>query len=166
MNWFTLLHGALKPSTLPSLTPSVPGLSYTEMGGLAPVSGPAGRPTAPFAAGSRGMAIAAATSEAPEWPSRNDGNIDSEREGDGYGWERWKTLVSVAAYHSFGGEVEASKHPPRWAASIPHAVTSRIAPSWSSRHTAAATTGGRSKPLQIQNVPTRASACKPRALNS
>jgi hypothetical protein len=28
------------------------------------------------------------------------------------GWESWKTLVSVWAYHSFIGEVEASK-PPR-----------------------------------------------------
>src|SRR5262249_15683583 len=27
------------------------------------------------------------------------------------GWESWKTLVSVTAYHSLGGEVEASKHP-------------------------------------------------------
>ena len=27
------------------------------------------------------------------------------------GWESWKTLVSVTAYHSFGGEVEASSTP-------------------------------------------------------
>jgi hypothetical protein len=27
------------------------------------------------------------------------------------GWESWKTLVSVTAYHSFGGEVEASNTP-------------------------------------------------------
>src|SRR5260221_12149870 len=28
------------------------------------------------------------------------------------GWESWKTLVSVTAYHSFGGEVEARTTPP------------------------------------------------------
>src|SRR6266571_4082148 len=27
------------------------------------------------------------------------------------GWESWKTLVSLTAYHSFGGEVEASNTP-------------------------------------------------------
>src|SRR5439155_18471856 len=27
------------------------------------------------------------------------------------GWESWRTLVSVTAYHSFGGEVEASNTP-------------------------------------------------------
>ena len=27
------------------------------------------------------------------------------------GWESWKTLVSVWAYHSFSGEVEASNTP-------------------------------------------------------
>src|SRR5436305_12017910 len=27
------------------------------------------------------------------------------------GWESWKTLLSVMAYHSFGGEVEASNTP-------------------------------------------------------
>src|SRR2546423_2746389 len=27
------------------------------------------------------------------------------------GWDSWKTLVSVTAYHSFGGEVEASNTP-------------------------------------------------------
>src|SRR5436305_15194622 len=27
------------------------------------------------------------------------------------GWESWKTLVSVTAYHSFAGEVEASNTP-------------------------------------------------------
>jgi hypothetical protein len=27
------------------------------------------------------------------------------------GWESWKTLVSVTAYHSFGGEVEPSSTP-------------------------------------------------------
>src|SRR5262249_43914854 len=27
------------------------------------------------------------------------------------GWESWKTLVSVTAYHSFDGEVEASNTP-------------------------------------------------------
>src|SRR3954452_2922265 len=31
------------------------------------------------------------------------------------GWESWKTLLSVTAYHSFGGEVEA-RTPPRYAA--------------------------------------------------
>src|SRR5262245_35779509 len=30
-------------------------------------------------------------------------------------WASWKTLVSIAAYHSFGGEVEA-RTPPRYAA--------------------------------------------------
>jgi hypothetical protein len=38
------------------------------------------------------------------------------------GWESWKTLVSVTAYHSFGGEVEA-RTPPRYAALPFHAVT-------------------------------------------
>ena len=36
--------------------------------------------------------------------------------------DTWKTLVSVTAYHSFGGEVEA-RTPPRYAALPPHAVT-------------------------------------------
>src|SRR5204862_5121891 len=31
------------------------------------------------------------------------------------GWESWKTLLSVTAYHSFSGEVEA-RTPPRYAA--------------------------------------------------
>jgi hypothetical protein len=38
------------------------------------------------------------------------------------GWESWKTLVSVTAYHSFGGEVEAS-NTPRYAASPLYTVT-------------------------------------------
>jgi hypothetical protein len=38
------------------------------------------------------------------------------------GWESWKTLVSVRAYHSFNGEVEAS-NTPRYAAVSPQAVT-------------------------------------------
>ena len=38
------------------------------------------------------------------------------------GWESWKTLVSVWAYHSFSGEVKAS-NTPRYAALSPHAVT-------------------------------------------
>jgi hypothetical protein len=38
------------------------------------------------------------------------------------GWVSWKTLVSVTAYHSFGGEVEAL-NPPRYAALPLHAVT-------------------------------------------
>src|SRR5262245_64138611 len=38
------------------------------------------------------------------------------------GCENWKTLVSVTAYHSFSGEVEA-RTPPRYAALSPHAVT-------------------------------------------
>src|SRR5262245_20243372 len=40
------------------------------------------------------------------------------------GWVSWKTLVSVTAYHSFGGEVGGFEHPPRYAAVLPfHAVT-------------------------------------------
>src|SRR3954447_20202239 len=31
------------------------------------------------------------------------------------GWESWKTLLSVTAYHSFSGEVQA-RTPPRYAA--------------------------------------------------
>jgi hypothetical protein len=38
------------------------------------------------------------------------------------GWTSWKTLVSVTAYHSFGGEVEAL-NTPRYAALPLHAVT-------------------------------------------
>ena len=38
------------------------------------------------------------------------------------GWESWKTLASVTAYHSFGGEVGAS-NTPRYAALPPYAVT-------------------------------------------
>jgi hypothetical protein len=38
------------------------------------------------------------------------------------GWESLKTLLSVTAYHSFGGEVEA-RTPPRYAALPFHAVT-------------------------------------------
>jgi len=38
------------------------------------------------------------------------------------GWESWKTLLSVTAYHSFSGEVEA-RTPPRYAALPFHAVT-------------------------------------------
>ena len=38
------------------------------------------------------------------------------------GWESWKTLLSVMAYHSFSGEVEA-RTPPRYAALPFHAVT-------------------------------------------
>jgi hypothetical protein len=38
------------------------------------------------------------------------------------GWESWKTLVSVWAYHSFSGDVEAS-NTPTIGCLIPHAVT-------------------------------------------
>jgi len=38
------------------------------------------------------------------------------------GWQSWKTLMSVTAYHSFGGEVEA-RTTPRYAALPLHAVT-------------------------------------------
>jgi hypothetical protein len=38
------------------------------------------------------------------------------------GWESSKTLVSVTAYHSFGGDVEA-RTPPRYAALPLHDVT-------------------------------------------
>jgi hypothetical protein len=34
-----------------------------------------------------------------------------QRSVKGPGWESWKTLVSITAYHSFGGEVEASSTP-------------------------------------------------------
>ena len=48
------------------------------------------------------------------------------------GWESWKTLVSVWAYHSFSGEMEASEHPTirRLIPSCRHQL-SRIAPRWS-----------------------------------
>src|SRR5258707_3770437 len=47
-------------------------------------------------------------------------------------WESWKTLVSVWAYHSFSGEVEASNTPTirRLIPSCRHQL-SRIAPRWS-----------------------------------
>ena len=47
------------------------------------------------------------------------------------GWESWKTLVSVWAYHSFSGEMEASEHPTirRLIPSCRHQL-SRIAPRW------------------------------------
>src|SRR5712664_3333181 len=47
------------------------------------------------------------------------------------GWESWKTLVSVWAYHSFSGEVEASNTPTirRLIPSCRHQL-SRIAPRW------------------------------------
>src|ERR1700760_3781136 len=48
------------------------------------------------------------------------------------GWESWKTLVSVWAYYSFSGEVEAS-NPPTIRRLIPsgrHQLL-RIAPRWS-----------------------------------
>jgi hypothetical protein len=45
-----------------------------------------------------------------------------ERIGESPGWASWKTLVSVTAYHSFGGEVEA-RTPPRYTALPLHAVT-------------------------------------------
>jgi hypothetical protein len=38
------------------------------------------------------------------------------------GWESWKTLMSVWAYHSFSGDVEAS-NTPTIGCLIPHAVT-------------------------------------------
>src|SRR5258705_598078 len=48
------------------------------------------------------------------------------------GWESWKTLVSVWAYHSFSGEVEASNTPTirRLIPSCRHQL-SRLAPRWS-----------------------------------
>src|SRR5882762_5971396 len=38
-------------------------------------------------------------------------NTSVSGSGNVPGWESWKTLVSVTAYHSFGGEVEASNTP-------------------------------------------------------
>jgi len=51
-------------------------------------------------------------------------------------WESWKTLVSVWAYHSFSGEVEASNTPHDRPSLSPHAVTNfrATAPRWSSAH--------------------------------
>jgi hypothetical protein len=66
------------------------------------------------------VAVASPAYQSAEQPDREALAFGSANVPD---WESWKTLVSVTAYHSFDGEVEASKRPPRYAASIPHAVT-------------------------------------------
>ncbi len=43
-------------------------------------------------------------------------------EFEAYGWESFKTVLSLTAYHSFVGEVEA-RSPPRYAALTLHPVT-------------------------------------------
>src|SRR4051794_17805669 len=52
-------------------------------------------------------------------PSRRTSVRGSENSA---GWISLTTVSWIMAYHSFGGEVEA-RTPPRYAASIPHAVT-------------------------------------------